>query len=534
MDNTSNAPVGYPTRGMVSLAQNEPELQKLRTDLAGLSATDFDSLFTAGALAALEMEIALPARAEATAIVHEEQKSGRRRAAALALLFCLGGELTQEEAKLALVNSDLETLRQVGLLEKRGEKFSSRFHLRPYQIEVGEEIEAHYWIASDLPQALTGKPLKSDHVLGIGGATRSLLRLSPREKVKVSLDLGTGCGIQALVTALHSERVVATDISRRALDLAKFNSELNQQKIELRRGNLLEPVKGERFDLIVSNPPFVITPRKPGGQIMEYRDGGAEGDSLVLTLLRELPNHLKSGGKAVMLANWLHPEGQDWKERLQTNLPAGHDAWIMQREVYDAPAYANMWLKDGGLGTPQEEKYGKALVEYLEFFNSERATHIGFGYVLLRALESGQTPLIRLEDTAEQSAPAGADLTAWCKAADWLREQVPDLAEEYPQLALSENHLKTTADVIEVRYQTPGEEDPRIINLVAGNGRKMQAGQAFAALVGACDGELSLGQITNALSNLLETPVEVLAKEMASPIIDAVLYGIMKPETGTV
>src|SRR5690606_16888635 len=93
------------------------------------------------------------------------------------------------------------------------------------------------------------------------------------------LDLGTGCGIQAMHARRFARRVVATDISERALRYARLNAGLNGlDGIEFRLGSLYEPVAGERFDRIVTNPPFVITPRTPEVPAYEYRDGGLEGD----------------------------------------------------------------------------------------------------------------------------------------------------------------------------------------------------------------------------------------------------------------
>src|SRR5690606_15631541 len=117
------------------------------------------------------------------------------------------------------------------------------------------------------------------------------------EPVERALDLGTGCGIQALLVSRHASRVIATDISERALAFAELNAQLNGvHNVEFRAGSLFEPVSGEAFDLIVSNPPFVITPRASGAPAYEYRDGGMVGDALVERFLRAAPAHLAPGG----------------------------------------------------------------------------------------------------------------------------------------------------------------------------------------------------------------------------------------------
>src|SRR5699024_11015949 len=130
--------------------------------------------------------------------------------------------------------------------------------LAPYSAE-DDAGSVDWWIASDLSELATGAPLSPEHVLGVGGASLTLARITPRSPVRRVLDLGCGGGIQALHASRHAEHVVATDLSERALAFAAFNAALNGIELELRHGSLLEPVAGESFDLVVSNPPFVIT-----------------------------------------------------------------------------------------------------------------------------------------------------------------------------------------------------------------------------------------------------------------------------------
>ena len=88
-----------------------------------------------------------------------------------------------------------------------------------------------------------------DFVPGIQSPSVTLAKLAVRRRIRRALDLGTGCGIQALLAAKHAEHVVATDVNPRALSFAAFNARLNGvENIEFRLGNSFEPVAGERFD----------------------------------------------------------------------------------------------------------------------------------------------------------------------------------------------------------------------------------------------------------------------------------------------
>src|SRR5208282_1012627 len=98
----------------------------------------------------------------------------------------------------------------------------------------------------------------TDHVLEAGPSSQTLSSLTVRRKGEHALDLCAGAGIQSLVAAAHCNDVIATDINRRALNFGEMNAQLNGiHKIEFRYGNLYEPVAGEKFDLVVANPPYI-------------------------------------------------------------------------------------------------------------------------------------------------------------------------------------------------------------------------------------------------------------------------------------
>ncbi len=126
-------------------------------------------------------------------------------------------------------------------------------------------------IASDL----AGEGGRADHVAGVHRPSVTLSDLTVRRPVERALDMGTGCGIQALLAAGHAERVVATDVNERALAFTALNAALNGvENVELRAGSFFEPVAGERFGLVVSNPPYVISPEAS----FLFRDSGLGRD----------------------------------------------------------------------------------------------------------------------------------------------------------------------------------------------------------------------------------------------------------------
>ena len=186
--------------------------------------------------------------------------------------------------------------------------------------------------------------------------------------------------------------MVTTDTNARALPVARLSLALNGITADLREGDLLGPVTGERFDLVVSNPPFVVGP--PGRVSFTYRDSGREGAGSTAELVRSLPGVLAPGGTAVLLGNWLHRRGEDWRERVGSWLAgSGCDAWVVQREVSDPADYAARWLRDSGAAV-DPAAYGAWLdwFDGVDGVDGVDAEEVGFGVVGLRRVEAPTSP----------------------------------------------------------------------------------------------------------------------------------------------
>ena len=132
--------------------------------------------------------------------------------------------------------------------------------------------------------------------------TELLVDLVLQRRPASVLDVGTGSGAIALAIKRHlpTARVVASDASAAALEIARRNCVKLGIDVELRHGRWLEPVAGERFEAIVCNPPYVALgdPHLPALRF-EPRfalEGGADGLEAIRTLVREAPGHLLPGG----------------------------------------------------------------------------------------------------------------------------------------------------------------------------------------------------------------------------------------------
>lgn len=151
------------------------------------------------------------------------------------------------------------------------------------------------------------------------------------------LDLGTGSGLLALLAARIAARVVATDVVESSVRCAWRNVLLNglELKVDVRLGDLFEPVVGETFDLILTNPPQMPTPRdlEPGGAEAAANDGGPDGWAILDRVIQEAPAHLRPGGHLIFtLFDFLGE--QNGFQRLKE---AGLSATVMAREPQPFP-----------------------------------------------------------------------------------------------------------------------------------------------------------------------------------------------------
>ena len=496
----------------------------LRADLAesGWGVEAVAALLGEAADAALRREIRLPAlRAVRAALAAGSAPSP---VAVLTALFMLGEPVPATALDAALPRTAAAGAAAIGLVgEPDGAGYvRARVDLRPHEA-VDDAGEIRWWVASDLGELVTGRALAPDHVLGVGGAGLTLAGLTPRTPVRTALDLGCGCGIQTLYLLRHAERVTATDISARALAFTAFNAALagvsvagapdagtesvagsesgsdsGAGRLELLRGSLLEPVAGRRFDLIASNPPFVLTPpavRDAGLPLMEYRDAGGP---ILPALVAGLGEHLEPGAVAVMLGNWEHRGASSWREAVAAWVPEELDAWVVEREVQDPVEYATMWLRDGGL-TPERDAqaFDAALEAWIDDFEVRDVQGVGFGYLLLHRPQRPREPWCLLEEvTTSGQGVLGPHVAEVLE----VRELLAGLDDE----AVADLRPHLAPDVTEERHLIPGAAEPTVILLRQGGGlgRTLQASTAVAALAGVADGELSVGQVASAVAAL--------------------------------
>jgi len=334
--------------------------------------------------------------------------------------------------------------------------------------------------------------------------------------------VGTGCGIQALHLARHAETVVATDISERALRMAATTAALSGQRWDLRAGSLLEPVAGERFDLVVANPPFVVS---AGGVGHEYRDGGRAGDGISEALVRGLPGVLAEGGTAQLLANWVITADQPWDERVGGWLDgAGCDAWAWQREVADPGEYVTLWLRDAG-EQPGTARWNERYDAWLDWFASTGVLAVGMGLITLWRTDAAD-PAVVCEDVPQPyEQPVGPHVASWVQRQRWLRA--------HDDRALLDAALQPADGLVFDRSAVLDEDGWSEVSAQLRQARGLRwavdVDDPVATLVAGCDGQTPLRVAIGLLAAALGFEVDAVAQAVAPVVRDLVARGFLVP-----
>ena len=420
--------------------------------------------------------------------------------ATLIRLFLAGQTEPVEAVKAALHPLSLDSAAAAGIVESYGDGLHAGIDVDVYTGHTGQD----WWVVSDLDVDARPGPLRTDHVLGIGNAATTLASATIRRPVGAALDLGTGCGVQALQLSTHARTVTATDLSERALRFAATTAALNGLDWELLAGDMLEPVAGRRFDLVVSNPPFVVG---PGTTRYTYRDSGRPGDAICAELAAAAPQLLTENGTLQFLANWLHVSGEDWQQRV-TGWVAGTgcDAWIVQREVTDPVEYVSLWLRD------TSETFDPARAQaWLDWFDARKIEAVGFGLVTIRR-GGHDDPLVRVEELRQSQPPPGPEVAAWFDRQDWLRAHPDLLGHRYVRSA----GLRLSQDA--EHDGTDWAVDRQTLTLTEGLRWSEEMDPVALALVSGADGTVAMREQIAVLASAFDTP-EPLFAGMTAPLL---------------
>lgn len=427
------------------------------------------------------------------------------------LIKVFGLFLWVDEAELRAAVAPLEPdeLVALGVVERSGHRVRAA---------VGLSARSDVLLAHDRYDAEAPDPSR-DHVLGVNTAAVTLESLTVRRRVRSALDLGCGGGIQALFAARHSEHVIAVDKNPRALDFTRFNAQLNGlRNVEGRQGDLFEPVAGLRFDLIVCNPPYVISPESR----YTFRDSGRRGDALCEEVVRRAPAHLEEGGFATILCNWTLRAGEEWSAPLRRWVEgSGCDAWLLRGATQDPLTYAAVWNRG-----PDGAAYADALARWQRYFREIGVAAVGMGGVILRRRTAAEN-WVRADDLPGNPAePCGEQIQHIFRVEDYLRSLGDDARLLDWAFSVAEGQrLRQTLAPRGTEYVV---EEAEV---------ELRGGLAFRGTVDAygfhllrqCDGRRPLREVVTELARLGGVDVDALAATVIGVVRRLIAFGFLLP-----
>ena len=483
-----------------SLDDDEVAGVRAAFDAAGFDETGVAALCGASSIATLKDvpgELALA------------RTAGGRPLDVLTRLFVIGAPHSAAQARAALAPLPLDRWVAGGLLRVVRDEVVGAVKMTPYDGLL---------LAFDRG---TEDGEAADHVMGPSDSARRLANLTPRRPCEDSLDLGTGCGLLALLLARHSQRVVATDVNPRAVAFTELNARLSGvSNLTALCGDLFAPVAGRRFDLVVSNPPFVISPEDR----LVYLTGGMKADAFCQRVAAEAPSVLADDGWCQMLCNWVELEGDEWSDRLRSWFEgSGCDTWVLRSSTTDPASYARAWI---AVGSGAAEAADPArLAAWLRYYEEERIGAIGGGVVTMRK-RAGKNWFRAFDAPQRAVGPAWEAVVERMPALGFLDAAADDAA-------LMASVLAVSPDVRLVQECRPTKEgwaqETARVRVVRGLAYEEEVDTYFGELIVACDGRRTLAEAMEHTAARLGQAVEDAPAETAAIVRQLVEEGFLGP-----
>lgn len=491
-----------------------------------------------------EMENPIPALVK---LEDEADEPAQQLKNALYRFFLLGSPVTAQQFSLMTDDFSLALAKEMALVDFEAPLTSNtlvqpKISIVTYAftqttyLDSGEESTEHLiYVISDLRRIAGKQTLEQEYVMSIGGATKSLANMLITDPqytrllgaktdsgtpAPTAVDIGCGSGAQALILAKCGYETYATDISEKALEYTQMNAHLNNVQITTLKGSLFEPVAqlGLDFDLIVSNPPFVITAQQlRENKQYTYRDAGLEADRLLYEFIATAVKYLKDKALALFIANWEERQDRHWSVPIMQSLPNNAELWAIRRQTQSTSQYVDLWMKDAENPQSNYKQYERNYRIWLKDFENRQVESISFGYFILQRHDELITQDLQAQPLSPVHEPVIQQWTMFEDGYSYLNQphekaildtmrvkNYLQYAKRDPEYCLMQEVLLRREDVTEERSYTPGEQDPRTIVMSQSSslGRSVALNYIQAGFLGACSTQLSGESIVNAMATL--------------------------------
>jgi hypothetical protein len=283
-----------------------------------------------------------------------------------------------------------------------------------------------------------------------------------------------------------ADRVVGVDVNPRALAFAEFNAALNGlENVELREGSLFEPVAGERFGLVVCNPPYVISPETD----YVFRDSGLPGDSFCEALVRQLPGALAEGGHGVALIAWAHRRDEDPSSPVRRWVEgSGCDALLLRYSSTDPLEYAAGWNRTHAR-TP--DSFAAALERWSAYYEELGIEAIAWGGLVLRRRSAGGPNWFwHHRPSSRRIGSASEQILRLFAAQDLLRRNGDARGLLSQRLALAVDHAFEQSGPLD---DGGSPSEPTVLRLDGGLCFRLEIDAPTVALLARLDGRRTVG-----------------------------------------
>ncbi|HUI76482.1 MAG TPA: methyltransferase [Bryobacteraceae bacterium] len=412
--------------------------------------------------------------------------------------FYLG--VTQERDSVAhlLPEPTLSIMLKAGMMNQDGSRLIPAVMLTPWRDKL---------FAADMVARMHSEH-SADVVLWPNPTTLLLQHFSIHKPSRDTLDLGTGCGVHAILAAEYSERVCATDLNPRAEQFVAFNAQLNNvNKVEYLFGDTFEPVKGRTFDSILANPPFFVTPTST----KLFCENEMELDEYCRRVVREAAEHLNEGGYFQAVMEWVQVRGQKWQERLEEWLDGTHcDAWIVRGYDRDAAGYAQMRIGE----TRSPEEAACKFQQWMAYYRERGVEEIHGGLFAMRR-RSGRNWLRIEEATAGDKEPFGDSILELFATQDILATHPRD-----DELLGMKPCLSPQARLEQKSRVEGGKWIPTslVLQLTGGVPAKQAVERGVAEFLGQCDGSKTLEELAQGLGTQVNASPEEVRQQCCAVV----------------
>ena len=421
---------------------------------------------------------------------------GDPKLSGLLKLFLFEYAVDSREAQEAVYPAQVEALIEAGVLKTCGDTVEACLRIVPL-----DEL----LIAAD--RRYSGSHLPGDIVMGAGLSSTVLMHGTIRNPFARTLDLCAGSGVQSLAAAPHSQSVLALEKNTHAIEMGRLAAVLNGvDTIEFRKSDFFSAAEGERFDLIVANPPYVISPESE----FQFRDSGLGADRVAEHLVRSSQRFLNEGGYFQLVCDWANYAGRDWQHRLAGWAKAsGCDMLVLRGRGMTAREYPGIWLAE--MYSQQPAVYLEKSRRWLAYYREQGIESMNFGLITLRKRSAPGNWFHALDAPLETLTLSGALIERMFQAQDFLEANPTDDL-------LLEQHLSLGEAVrIDQRYVPGGEAwelDECALAMADSSLPPIKTDRYLAGLCGRLRGNRPLGEVLREMAGAMNTAPEKLVLQV--------------------